>query len=63
MVEGTDGFEHILKVTELDIRGVKVRLGFEIHVVVPVHRSELWDRIFAAGRFDCPPDGDVPPVL
>jgi len=32
-------------VTVLEIRGGKVRLGFEVDADVPVHRLEVWDRI------------------
>jgi carbon storage regulator CsrA len=45
VVGETDGFQHLLKVTVLDIRGTNVRLGFEVDASVPVHRSEVWERI------------------
>ena len=47
VVGGTDGFQRLLKVTVLDIRGTNVRLGFEVDPDVPVHRSEVWERINA----------------
>lgn len=47
MVGGCTGFEHLLKVTVLEIDGGKVRLGFEVNVAVPVHRWEVWERIHA----------------
>lgn len=50
VVGGADGFEHVLKITVLDIRGGKVRLGFEIDTSVPVHRWEVWERIPPAGQ-------------
>jgi carbon storage regulator CsrA len=34
-------------VTVVDIRGSHVRLGFEVDADVPVHRSEVWERINA----------------
>ena len=37
--------ERMLKVTVLDIKGGRVRLGFEVAADTPVHRSEIWDRI------------------
>ena len=43
-------FERLLKVTVLDIRGGKVRLGFEASPDFPVHRWEVWERIRAGGR-------------
>ena len=49
IVGGSDGFERVLKVTVLEIKGEKVRLGFEADADVPVHRSEVWERIVAAG--------------
>jgi carbon storage regulator len=45
VVGGASGFEHLLKVTVLDIRGGNVRLGFEVDADVPVHRWEVWQRI------------------
>jgi carbon storage regulator CsrA len=39
VVGGTVGFERLLKVTVLEIRGSKVRLGFEVDAEVPVHRE------------------------
>ena len=56
MVGGSDGFEHMLKVTVLEIRGDEVRLGFEVNKDVPVHREEVWERIRANDRAR-PPDG------
>jgi carbon storage regulator CsrA len=49
VVGGADGFESILKVTVLDIRGGKVVLGFDVATDVPVHRLEVWERIRASG--------------
>jgi carbon storage regulator CsrA len=54
VVGGTDGFVHILKITVLDIRGGRVRLGFDVHGAVPVHRAEIWERILAAESTDDP---------
>ena len=52
VVGGSDGFDRLLKVTVLDIRGGKVSLGFEVDREVPIHRSEVWERIHANGRPD-----------
>ena len=49
VVGGSDGFERLLKVTVLEIRGGSVRLGFEVDKDIPVHRAEVWDRIRASG--------------
>jgi carbon storage regulator CsrA len=51
-VGGCIGFEHLLKVTVLEIRGASVKLGFEVDGVVPVHRWEVWERILASSRLD-----------
>ena len=48
MVGGADGLHRLLKVTVLDIHGRNVRLGFEVDADVPVHRSEVWEKICAA---------------
>ncbi len=49
VVGGGGGFEQMLKVTVLEIRGAIVRLGFDGDPNVPVHRSEVWERIRAGG--------------
>jgi len=48
VIGGSGGFERVLKVTVLEIKGERVRLGFEADADVPVHRSEVWERIRAA---------------
>jgi carbon storage regulator len=53
VVGGSDRFERMLKVTVLEIKGGKVRLGFEADGDVPVHRAEVWERI----RSGVPPNG------
>jgi len=35
----------LIKVTVLDIRGNKVKLGFEAPSEVPIHREEIWKAI------------------
>jgi Carbon storage regulator (could also regulate swarming and quorum sensing) len=55
------GFEHLLKVTVLEIRGASVKLGFEVDNVVPVHRWEVWERLLASSRLDAK-SGDVAPA-
>jgi carbon storage regulator CsrA len=47
VVGGTDGLHRLLKVTVLGIQGSNVKLGFEVDPDVPVHRSEVWERINA----------------
>ena len=56
----SDGFQRILKVKVLEIRGEKVKLGFDVDPDVPVHRLEVWERIFGEGRFDSPNHDAVP---
>ncbi len=50
VVGGADGFHRMLKVTVLEITGARVRLGFEADADVPVHRSEVWERIHGNGN-------------
>jgi carbon storage regulator len=47
VVGGSGAFDCKLIVTVLEIRGGKVRLGFDVPVEVPVHRLEVWERIHA----------------
>jgi carbon storage regulator CsrA len=61
VVGGSDGFERVLKVTVLDIKGGTVKLGFEIDASVPVHRLEVWERIRSrAGPESQAPDPAAP---
>ncbi len=62
VVVGSDGVEPLLTVTVLEIRGNKVRLGFEVDGAVPVHRSEVWERIRAGGQLDGLAGGAAAPV-
>ncbi len=50
VVGGSDSFQRALKVTVLEIRGEKVKLGFDVDPDVPVHRQEVWERIFGNGQ-------------
>lgn len=59
VVVGPGPLERLLKVTVLDIRGGEVKLGFDVAPDVPVHRSEVWDRILSGGLQAIPP----PPVV
>ena len=45
VIGGDDGFRRLLRVTVLGVQGTNVKLGFEVDPDVPVHRSEVWDRI------------------
>jgi carbon storage regulator CsrA len=45
VIGGADGFHRLFKVTVLGIHGTNVKLGFEVDADVPVHRSEVWERI------------------
>jgi carbon storage regulator len=56
VVGGAVGFERILEVTVLEIRGANVRLGFQIDAGVPVHRWEVWQRMQAADHTAGVPD-------
>ena len=50
VVGGSEGFERLLKVTVLEIRGASVKLGFEVDAEVPVHSLEVWERLRAGER-------------
>ena len=45
VIGGSDGIHRLMKVTVLGIKGSNVKLGFEVDPEVPVHRSEVWERI------------------
>jgi carbon storage regulator len=59
VVGGSGGFERVLKVTVLEIGRGKVRLGFEAEADVPVHRSEVWERLRAGVQPESPGSGRV----
>jgi carbon storage regulator CsrA len=44
------GIKPTLKVTVLTVRGEIVKLGFEADVGLPIHRSEVWERISSIAR-------------
>jgi len=55
-------FEQLLKVTVLEIKNGRVRLGFEAPAGIPVHRSEVWERIRAAGEPDSTREDTAAPM-
>ena len=62
VVGGSDRFERLLKVTVLEIKNGKVRLGFEADADVPVHRLEVWERILANGDPRKPAEAPAAPL-
>ncbi len=63
VVGGSDRFHRILKVKVLEIRGEKVKLGFDIDPDVPVHRLEVWERIYARGELNSSNAGPGAPTV
>src|SRR5271157_2590044 len=63
VVGGAVGFERLLKVTVLELRGGSVRLGFEVDSSVPVHRWEVWEKIRSGGQPDSPLEDPTAPVV
>jgi carbon storage regulator len=49
VVGGPNHSQRLLRVTVLEIGSEHVRLGFEADKDVPIHRSEVWERICAGG--------------
>jgi carbon storage regulator len=56
-VGGAGTLEQFLKVTVLEIKRDRVRLGFEADAAIAVHRWEVWERI-RAGDGPGPLEGD-----
>ncbi len=52
VVGGSDGFEQLLKITVVEIKNGRVRLGFEAAAGIPVHRLEVWERLRDGGLPD-----------
>jgi len=61
VIASANPFERMLKVTVLEIGGGKVKLGFEAPSSVLVHRSEIWERIYASGQSDGRRENPVTP--
>ena len=45
VIGGSAGFERMIKVTVVETKNGRVRLGFEADADVPVHRLEMWEQI------------------
>ena len=54
VVGGASGFERVLKITVLGINAERVKLGFDVDPSIPVHRSEVWERINVRRAFRPP---------
>ena len=50
VIGGHNPMERLLKVTVLQISSGRVKLGFEVNDDVPVHRLEVWERMYVAGQ-------------
>jgi carbon storage regulator CsrA len=59
VIGGSEGFERLIKVTVLQIKNGRVRLGFEAAADVPVNRLEVWEQICDETRLA---DRDTEPV-
>jgi carbon storage regulator CsrA len=62
VIGGSDGFQRVVKVTVLEIRGENVKLGFEADGDVSVQRLEVWKRIRASRQADNPTGPPAEPV-
>ena len=62
VVGGAGGLTPLLKVTVLEIRGGRVRLGFEVDAKVPVHRWEVWEQLHANGEQNTSTTASAAPV-
>ena len=62
VVCGAGSSEPVLRVTVLEIKAGKVRLGFEVDANVPVHRLEVWERIRNGGGAEGPAGEAASPV-
>jgi carbon storage regulator len=56
------GVEPTLRITVLEIKGNSVRLGFVAADKVPIHRSEVWERIRIGHPPGSPKRGPPTPV-
>ena len=63
VVGGSGRFERMLKVTVLEIKNGRVRLGFEADASVPVHRYEVWERIRESNGAGGPLENPAPDLI
>lgn len=45
VVGAPSNLEQVLKITVLEVRGGRVKLGFDVSKDIPVHRWEVWEQI------------------
>ncbi len=62
VVGAADGCHGVLKVTVLQITRGRVKLGFEGDTEVPIHRSEVWERIHPADSPESLANGPAAPT-
>ena len=62
VIGGAPSLHPALKVMVLEIRGGKVKLGFEADPSIPIQRSEVWERIRAGELPDNPTGTPAEPV-
>jgi carbon storage regulator len=60
VVGGSSGFDRLLKLTVIGVRGQTVKLGIEVADDIPVHRWEVWERIRAGASPDGSEFGGAP---
>ena len=46
VIGGARGSDRVMRITVIDVRDGTVRLGIEADADIPVHRSEVWGKIF-----------------
>lgn len=63
VIGGADGVQKKFKVTVLDIRGGRVRLGFDVDAGIPVHRGEIWERIHASELLGISTESSTMPIM
>lgn len=63
VVVGLGQPEPICTVTVLEIRGTRVRLGFEAGYEFPIHRREVWEQIRSDGPPECRAGSRSPPAV
>ena len=61
VVGAENSSQPMVTVTVLEINGNKVRLGFKGDPNIPIHRSEVWERIRTEDRPDTPRNALVAP--
>ena len=57
IIDGFNSLKRALKVTVLEVKGRRVKLGLEVNRDISANRKEIWERIRSQNRLNRPAGG------